>query len=605
MIIRKLAKILRGDSTPFQLFAACLLGSTLGFLPGFAQAPGLILTFAALLILLNANLALAGIVGVLAKLVSLALTPVAFGLGRFLLDGPTQAFRSIINAPLLAWFGFDYYTTTGGVVLGLIFGLGAGALIVKGVTAFRKRMKKIGDSSEAFNRIAGKGWVKILSVVLVGGASKKSFDDLLSRRVGNPIRVLGLVFLVLVAVLGFIFQQFASGPIVRMALESGLGRANGATVDVGEADLDMKSNRLTIINLAVANAKALDTDLFRARKLEADLSGVSLLRKRVAIDRLSIAEASQGEKRAEPGQAFGKKSEPIERKPITILDAKSIDEYLKSAQVWRERLAQLQDWLEKISGPASDTAGKSESLKERLEREVAELGYTRVRASHLIEGAPTLTITELVIQGLKTSGIQGETLNVKGANLSTHPQLLGKAAQIRIESSGNSFLFETALGGAATAGTENRLELAYRNLETDKLASGLRFDGTNPVQGGTTDLSINGTWLVENGVTVNLEAALTLRDSTIQLPKLGPSVVKELTIPIHIEGELKNPAIRIDGKQLQDALARAGVSQAKEKITEKAREEINKKLDGKIGESLGGQGKKLLNGILGGKKDTP
>ena len=42
MITRKLGAVLRGQATPFQLFAACVLGAMLGFAPGFALAPALI-----------------------------------------------------------------------------------------------------------------------------------------------------------------------------------------------------------------------------------------------------------------------------------------------------------------------------------------------------------------------------------------------------------------------------------------------------------------------------------------------------------------------------------------------------------------------------------
>ncbi len=108
MVFRKILKILRGDATPFQLYSACVLASALGFVPGITQAPGLILGIAILLILLNANLALAGLIGVLAKIISLAAMPLSFGLGRLLIDGPLQnGFRLIVNAPVLAWFGFD------------------------------------------------------------------------------------------------------------------------------------------------------------------------------------------------------------------------------------------------------------------------------------------------------------------------------------------------------------------------------------------------------------------------------------------------------------------------------------------------------------------
>ena len=40
MITRKIGKLIRGKATPTQLMLACVLGSMLGFVPGFAQGPG-------------------------------------------------------------------------------------------------------------------------------------------------------------------------------------------------------------------------------------------------------------------------------------------------------------------------------------------------------------------------------------------------------------------------------------------------------------------------------------------------------------------------------------------------------------------------------------
>ena len=40
---RKIGKLLRGAATPFQIWLACLLGSLLGFVPGFTRAPALML----------------------------------------------------------------------------------------------------------------------------------------------------------------------------------------------------------------------------------------------------------------------------------------------------------------------------------------------------------------------------------------------------------------------------------------------------------------------------------------------------------------------------------------------------------------------------------
>ena len=72
-LTRHIGSILRGNSTPFQILAACILASMLAFVPGFKQAPGLLVTLIVLIIVVNGNLTLSVQIGILAKLVSIPL----------------------------------------------------------------------------------------------------------------------------------------------------------------------------------------------------------------------------------------------------------------------------------------------------------------------------------------------------------------------------------------------------------------------------------------------------------------------------------------------------------------------------------------------------
>jgi hypothetical protein len=75
------------------------------------------------------------------------------------------------------------------------------------------------------------------------------------------------------------------------------------------------------------------------------------------------------------------------------------------------------------------------------------MGYARVRASHLVQGAPTLTITELVAQKVRVAHLKEETLDITATNLSTHPNLLGKAPRVTVSSSAGSLGADLKLGG--------------------------------------------------------------------------------------------------------------------------------------------------------------
>jgi uncharacterized protein (TIGR03546 family) len=147
-LLRKIAKVLRGAATPFQIALACLLGSLLGFVPGFARAPALVVGLVALLFVFNANLAVAGLVGLAAKLASLLLAGVSFAAGRWLLDGPpSPLFRELINAPVFAWCGLEWYLVSGGLLVGLLFGVVAAFAVNVPVGAFRRAMARAEEQS--------------------------------------------------------------------------------------------------------------------------------------------------------------------------------------------------------------------------------------------------------------------------------------------------------------------------------------------------------------------------------------------------------------------------------------------------------------------------
>jgi uncharacterized protein (TIGR03546 family) len=607
MLLRRIGFIIRGKATPFQLLTACVLGSALGFMPGWKHAPGLMLLLTLLLIILNANLILAALVGMAARLLSLAMAPVLFAVGRLLLDGPAQGlFAKLINAPVFAWFGFENYTVTGGLAVGLVLGLGSGVFVVKLITAYRRKITDLEKNSERFKQWTSRRWVKFLTFVLVGGGPGKAgvYEQLLKKQVGNPIRGLGVVFAALVVFLLVLLQGFARGPIVSAALQSSLERVNGATVDLVEADLNLRAGRLTLTGLAMADPNQLDTDLLRAALIEADISATSLLRKRLQLDRVVVSDAVHGERRATPGRRTTRP--PKEPKPEKLPeDVKSLEDYLKDAQVWRERLIQARRWIEKVSGPAKEEAPKpgeptpkTETLEERLRRQVRELGYHQVRAEHLIQRSPTFTITELLGENVRVPQLQGETLRITGRHLSTHPGLLGETPELEIASSGPTLGFALRLGEFGAVPADNTIVLHYHGLSTDEVAGQLRLAGEKPLSGGTIDLDARGTWTRMDGVNINLPLQATLNQVTFALPGMQPAPVERLAVPIGIEGPLDQPRIRVDDQGLAKALVRAGVQRATDELKTRAQEELDKR----VGDKLGEQGGQLLRGLLDRKK---
>lgn len=605
MLTRSIGKFVRGKATPFQILTATILGSLIGFVPGLMQAPALLLALLCLLLILNANLPIAALLTVLTSLLSLALQPLSFQIGQVLIDGPTQPlFKAMINAPVLAWGGMDNYVTVGGMVLGAIVGVIAGLAIINCLQGVRRRMAKLEEGSERYKKLSSKKSVKIATFLFIGGKKgKRSWEQLASKSVGNPIRILGVVFAVLLIACVILIQMAFGDRIMSAWLQKGLEQANGATVDLESASIDLAAGKMSLTGLAMADPNKLDTDLLRARELEADVSNSDLLTRRIVIDRIVIRDATSGEQRTRPGVLIGSKPKPPQPPEG---DGKTIDDYIKQARVWKDRLEQLREWIEKAEGrPAKDDDKDApdedkESLRDRLRRQARLHGYAKVRATHLIEGAPEVVIRELIIDGLVIKGVDGEVFNLTASSLSTQPPLLDAPPTITLVSRSGSIEASAMLGRYVPASGISRLSYRHDRIPGDTIGNILTVAGFTPVKGGTVDLNLTAE-RTASGIDAPLIA--TLHNAIINIPGVGETDVDSFTLPIGIRGPLSALRITIDDDALQTALIDAGKAEAARLL----KDEAGKLIDDAIGDALGDQAddiadkaKDALGNLLGG-----
>jgi len=635
LFTRKIGKIVRGKATPFQIIAACVLGAIIGFTPSFTQAPGLVIALVLAVMLINANLAAAGLVAMISKLLSLLLMPVSFKVGQVLLDGPTQGmFASAINAPVLAFLGLEYYATTGGIAVAIVFGLLVGILLSVFLTKLRRKLSSLEEGSEMYKKVTGFFLTRVVLFIFVGGGKgkKKSWDDVASKKIGNPIRMLGVVFAVLVIGLLFVVRMIFADQIVLAQLRTSLETVNGATVDVKNASIDLSEGRMLVEGLALADPNKLETDLFRAIKLEADISATDLMRKRISFDQIVATGVSTGKKRQRPGIRLQPRRAPVEP-PKPKEGEQDLDYYLTQADVWKKRLEQINHWLEKLSSESEEEkpeAKKDEKLSDWLEREIERVGYRRVAATHLIEGSPTLLVRKFVAGKVEAPSIlaKGQTMDIELLNISSHPNLVQDPPAITVTSSDKALDLALKLNQATAAGGDNSIHFVYKGLETDRMASQIKVGDKPPIAGGTMDVSLIGKFRVGSGGFIDLPMPITFHNvSFFGLQKIN----KPLEFPIGLRGRLIAPYITVDMKKLADNAAKAGLnalaSEARDRAQReidkqvdvakaKAQEEIDKakkKLTDKIGEAVGKElGKEvgdkvpgvdgILKGVLGGKK---
>lgn len=598
MLSRDLGRMLRGEATPAQVLGACVLGSLLGFLPAPAAAPAAFGLLGALLLLSNVSLPMAGLAFAAGKLLSLALLPLSFALGRVLLDGPTQPlFRAAINAPVLALCGLERYVTSGGLALGLALGLVLGALVNAALARLRRGLAGLDLASPRYRELAGRSWARLLGWALLGARDLHWGEP--PRRRRGPLRLVGLVVVLLLGAAFALAHTALTGPWLASTLRAGLERANGATVDLEHASLDLAAGRLELAGLALADPAAPQRDLFRAARLVADVDAADLLRGRLALDGVVVSEAVHGAPRATPGT---RRAEPPPPAPDATGDERTLDDWLRDAQAWRERLAQVRRWIEQLAGPPEPPAGAAgPTLEEQLEQRAARWGYRAVVASHLVEGSPAFLVRDLRVEGLTSTDLPGEVLDLTGANLSTHPALVGAPARLRLAA--RSGLLEAEVGFADPAG--DPLLFRLRGWPVERFASALQVDGSAPLSGGTLDLALEGRWAGGRAGWLDLPLQLALHDTTLQLGGRSQRV-SELRLALGLRGPLDNPALSLDDDQLVQALQAAGAAELGARFEQEraqAEQKLQEKLDEAVQDKLGD----ALGGLLGGKpqEDPP
>lgn len=613
MFTRQLGSILRGRATRLQVMLATVLGGMLGFVPGFflpgdlgggfAQAPGLILLLLCVALVANANLAVFGLTLLLAKLASMALLPVSYTVGTWIVDGPLQGVvRWLCNTRVSAWFGFERYATTGGLCLGLILGAAFGFVINASLRAIRRKMASVEQNSEGYQKYASKWWVRGLTWAFLGkGKGKKTWQDLAGQKaIGMPIRILGVVLAVAFVGSVLVFQQWFSTPILTTNLQQALVAGNGATVDVGSASLSLAAGEIRVTNFAMADAARPETrDLLAADSLVMRLDMQELLRRRFVIDEVSAVNARGGTARATPGVRIPSgKPAPAPAPPPAGIKVPTLDEITQEYELWKGRLEQARGWVDLVFGDDGDQPGTAPSpgdIAADRQRQLEQVGMAGVVAHHLLEGGPRVLIRKFDVEGITwTHGDVQEQVALRMRNISTEPSLVDGEPSITIGTGSQSF--ELGFTGRSARKAQLGLQFAARGLAVDQLLGGLKLGGVPPLAGGSVDLAIGGALAFPPGqdLAIDLPLSATLRDTTFTIA--GRSTpVDRLVLPIGLTGSWTAPAVHFDAAVLRDAVLAAGKQELARLITDNAG-----KLLGEVGGKLGSE----LQGIVDPSK-TP
>lgn len=593
MITRKIGKILRGKVTPYQIISATVLGALAAGSPGWGAAPAWNLLLFLSILMLNANLFIAGITWIVVSLVTLALTPVYFWVGTALLDGPLgELVALVVNAPVGAWFGWEYYVTLPGLVVAGLLGLGMGIGLSRAVVGMRRKLGTLEAGSDKYQAYANKGWVKVLGWLLFGGLKgKQSWEELAQAKGGSPVRVVGIIFAVSCLVLVYVGYKFLDESIVTSLVREQLEQVNGATVEIGAVRIVAGAQQIEIAGLAMANPEALGENRFAATRVVAALSGLDLLAKKVVIERLEIEGAVTSQPRTVPGRRIGPAPEKA-KKAETGEGWDSLAGLLDNGEVWMGRLQTVQRAYERFAPGAGEGAGEAVatdaetdaaaerpmSLRERLAARVEAEGYRNIAASGLVRQSPRLTIKAVEAMGIEVGG-EDTLYDLVGTNLATEPWLVeGTRGALRVARSDGGVEIDIGLPWVEDP-EEVSVTLQVNALPMAVVAEavGSKF----PLSGG--QLNIRGEGTVTGG-RLALPLAVEALDTTVNA--FGTSAaVKRLPLAVEVGGTLGAPQVKLPKDALEAAVKAAGKDKLLDMVEEKGGAPLRGLLQG-----LGGGG---------------
>jgi hypothetical protein len=187
---------------------------------------------------------------------------------------------------------------------------------------------------------------------------------------------------------------------------------------------------------------------------------------------------------------------------------------------------------------------------------------------------------------------------VRAEHLSTQPWLEQGAPKLTVKARSGKLLADVGLAAMANQPGGNTVEFVLKGVEVDRIAGDLSVGGQPPLQGGTLDVSLDGSWSGGRVGWIDLPLQVALHDTTLQLGGSAKKV-SEFRLPLGLRGPIDDPAISIDDAQLVSSLKAAGAAEltkqieAKQKeVMDEAQQKVDEKVNEKIDEALGGLFKK-------------
>ncbi len=612
--ISKFVAVLRGSVAPPLILMSVLLGFWMGMMPGWS---GLHTALAVLVLVLNVHIGLFLLSMAIAKGLSLAAAPLLYHIGVWAHAHLAGMISTLASTPVIGITDFSRYALVGGLIVGPILGAIVGLFMAFTVINFRRMMVKVDQKSERFRKYYSKLWVRILDWVIIG---KRTRDVKSMFAKAKYIRKVG-VALAVILVGGFLVAaHFLQGETLKNYATKTLTNANKAEANLDELSVSVLGGNVRVAGVQLTDPKNPQQNQLSIAKAETQANMYELLLGKLVLDKVELSEVRFNQARQTPGTVLPQPAEEESFDPnkykITEADLAKLDKYIGDAKKLKEQLGKLRDWLPDSNQPA-DANQATAQVEKKPEK---YLEYLDARS--VTPPTPRMLARQVIADKTEIPSPLFGNSKIEIQNVSDAPQAAKLPITMQIQSYVTSALLKV-VADYSKGGTPE-VSGTFEGIDLSKMQADLSQNAGIAFQGGQASGTFSGTATKQNldltiNVTLkNLQATGT-GNGVLGLGVAQTSqvmqVLKELSTTIRVVGPVTEPRLVFDTKGLtkefQDALVKAG----KERLVNEANKQIEKQLDGKLGDKLpaglkdtlkgsGGGGGALdsLGGLLGGKK---
>jgi uncharacterized protein (TIGR03546 family) len=587
--VSKWLAVLRGNVAPPLIFVSAMLGIWLGMMPGWS---GLHTVLAVIVLVLNVHIGLFLLALGVGKAISLAAAPVLYHTGLWVHGHLAGLLSGLASIPVVGITDFNRLAVAGGLVLGPIVGAICGFVLALLVFQFRRTLLKLNEKSEKFRVYYSKFWVRLLDRILIG---KRTKDVHAMFAKAKYIRKAGVVLAVIV-VGGFLAAaHFLQSTVIKGYTVTALTNVNKAEADIDTLGISILGGNVGVSGVQLTDPKNPQQNQVSVGKMAAKASVYDLLLGKVVVDKMELSEVRFNQARTTPGTvlpqtAQEKTFDPSQYK-IDMNDVSTLEKYVKDAKSLKEQLEKLRNWLPKgdkaEGGVAADSNQPAVAVEKAPEKYLEYLTARVTTAATARVWAKQLLADKTEIPS-KLFGNSRVDVN----NLSDAPQ----ANKLPISMQIKSYVTPALLKIMADYSKGNTPEISgtFEGFDLSKVQE-LSQDAGLAFQAGKASGTFTGTMTQEK---VDLTINLSLKD--LQAKGTGKGVLglgveqttqvmqvlKELNTSIRVVGSPTQPRLVFDTKGLTKEFQQALVAAGKERVLQEVDKQVQKQLDGKLGEKL-------------------